>query len=190
MAATKVLVPKVCEHCGKPFMAKTVTTRFCSTACNNKNIKDRKKKEVENKKLAALLEKKKEIYADIQSRPFITVSEASKLFGISEDTIRRMIRRRTIPAINFGQRLTRVDRESLEGFFNSVEIPTEQQEKKEYSLEECYTIGECQKKYDLAESILERIIKGYNIPKKQVGNYVYIPKVEIDKVLNTKYENL
>lgn len=187
MAATKVLVPKVCEYCGKPFMAKTVTTRFCSKGCNEKDIKNRKKKEEEKKKMEAIHKKNKEAYADIQSRPFITVSEASKLFGISEDTIRRMIRRGTIPGINFGIRLTRVDRLSIENFFNSVEVPEEQEEKKEYSLDECYTIGECQKKFNLPESTLERIIKGYNIPKKQVGNYVYIPKTEIDRVMNTNY---
>lgn len=187
MVATKVLVPKICEHCGKPFMAKTVTTRFCSKECNTKNIKERTKKEKEQKQMEDLLKKKREAYIDIQSRPFITVSEASKLFKISEDTIRRMIRRGTIPGINLGVRLMRVDRVSLERFFNRVVVPEEEAEEKEYSLDECYTIGECLKKYNLAESILERIIKGYNIPKKQIGNYVYIPKVEIDKVLNTKY---
>lgn len=190
MAATKVLVPKVCEHCGKPFMAKTVTTRFCSKECNNKDIKERSKKEKEQKKIEELLEKRREVYIDIQARPFITVREASKLFNVSEDTIRRLIRRRTIPGINLGVRLTRVDRVSLEKFFNNVVVPDEEFEEKEYSLDECYTIGECQKKYDIAESILERIIKGYNIPKKQVGNFVYIPKAEIDKVFNTKYQNL
>lgn len=190
MAATKVLVPKVCEHCGKPFMAKTVTTRFCSKECNNKDIKERSRKEKEQKKIEELLEKRRGAYIDIQARPFITVREASKLFNISEDTIRRLIRRRTIPGINLGVRLTRVDRVSLEKFFNNVVVPDEEFEEKEYSLDECYTIGECQKKYDIAESILERIIKGYNIPKKQVGNYVYIPKAEIDKVFNTKYQNL
>lgn len=190
MAATKQLVPKVCEYCGKPFMAKTITTRFCCKECNEKDLKCRKKKEEEQKKMKALLTKQKEVYTDIQSRPFITVPEASKLFRISEDTIRRMIRRGMIPAINLGVRLTRVDRVSLENLFTSVEVPEEQEKTKEYSLDECYTIGECLKKYNLPESTLERIIKGYNIPKHQVGNYVYIPKVEIDKVLNTKYENL
>ncbi|WP_373155230.1 helix-turn-helix domain-containing protein [Bacteroides cellulosilyticus] len=185
MGATLVLVPKVCEHCGKPFMAKTVTTRFCSKECNNKDIKGRKKKEEEKKRIKLAVEKKKNSFIDIQARPFIKVSEASKLFGISEDTIRRMIRKGIIPGVNFGVRLTRVDRECLERFFTSVDVPYE--ERTEYALEECYTIGECLKKYDLAEHILERIICGYNIPKKQVGNYVYIPKIEIDRVMNTKF---
>lgn len=186
MAFSKVLVPKVCEHCAKPFMAKTTTTRFCCKVCSEKHLKEQRKKESEQERSRVLLEQKKKAYIDIQARPYIKVSEAAKLFGISEDTIRRLVRKGIIPGQNLGVRLTRIDRVSLERFYTPVDAPYDD-ENKEYPLEECYTIGECQKKYNLAESILERIIKGYNIPKRQVGNYVYIPKVEIDMVMNTKF---
>lgn len=58
MGATLVLVPKVCEHCGKPFMAKTVTTRFCSKECNSKDIRGRKKKEEEKKRIKLAIDGK------------------------------------------------------------------------------------------------------------------------------------
>ena len=31
---------------------------------------------------------------------------------------------------------------------------------------------------------IRKLIRAFNIPKRKVGNYVYIPRVEIDKVLN------
>lgn len=141
MAFTKVLVPKVCEHCGKPFMAKTTTTHFCSKVCNQQNIKARKKKEEEKKRDKILLEQERKTYIDIQTRPYITVSEASKLFGISQDTIRRLIRKGMIRGKNLGIRLTWVDRESLEKFYSPVDTPYGDEDKREYTLEECYTIG-------------------------------------------------
>ena len=45
MGFSKLKIPRVCEHCSKPFEAKTVTSRFCSTSCNNKALKAKKKLE-------------------------------------------------------------------------------------------------------------------------------------------------
>lgn len=44
MAFSKVLVPKVCEHCAKPFMAKTTTTSFCCKVCSEKHLKEQRKR--------------------------------------------------------------------------------------------------------------------------------------------------
>lgn len=184
MAASKVLIPKICEFCGEPFMAKTVTTLFCSKVCNNKSLREKKKNKEREKKMLSVLQSKKEAIAAMQTRPYVSISEASSLFGISEDTIRRMVRRGTISGINFGKRLTRVNREQMENLFTAIEVPERKEKPKDYKLDECYSIGECLKKYGIPECRLESIIKGCNIPKRQIGNYVYIPKIEIDKIMS------
>jgi len=43
MGVSKLKLPKVCEHCGKAFEAKTVNTSFCSDVCNNASLCKRKK---------------------------------------------------------------------------------------------------------------------------------------------------
>lgn len=184
MAASKVLIPKICEFCSEPFMAKTVTTRFCSKECNDKSLKEKKRNEKREKKMLSILQEKREVIAVIQTRPYVSISEASSLFGISKDTIRRMVRRGTISGINLGERLMRVNREQIENLFTAIEVPERKEKPKNYKLDECYSIGECLKKYGIAECRLESIIQGFNIPKRQIGNYVYIPKVEIDKIMN------
>jgi len=184
MAASKVLIPKICEFCGEPFMAKTVTTLFCSKVCNNKSLRAKKRNEEREKKMLSVLQEKRETIAAIQTRPYVSISEASSLFGISEDTIRRLVRRGTVSGINFGKRLTRVNREQMENLFTTIEVPERKEKPKKYKLDECYSIGECLKKYGIAECRLESIIRGFNIPKQQVGNYVYVPKVEIDKIMS------
>ncbi|MCZ2555130.1 hypothetical protein, partial [Bacteroides fragilis] len=71
-----------------------------------------------------------------------------------------------------------------EQLFTSIVVPEKQKTSKVYELDKCYTIGECLRKYNIPECRLESIIRAFNIPKRKVGNYVYIPRVEIDKVLN------
>ncbi|GHT37275.1 hypothetical protein AGMMS49574_29890 [Bacteroidia bacterium] len=85
MGYSKLKIPKVCEHCGKQFEAKTVITRFCSKECGHKADNARKKA---GRKDA----KQQELIAKIpNNRPYISISEAVLLFGISRDTIYRLV---------------------------------------------------------------------------------------------------
>jgi len=39
--STNIIVNRICEQCGKNFLAKTTVTRFCGIACNRRNYKQR-----------------------------------------------------------------------------------------------------------------------------------------------------
>ena len=95
-----------------------------------------------------------------------------------------MLWRGMLAGANLGIRLTRIDRAQLEQLFTVIVVPEEQIKPKVYELDKCYTIGECLRKYNIPECRLESIIRAFNIPKRKVGNFVYIPKSEIDKVLS------
>ena len=124
MGISKLKIPRVCEQCGRAFEAKTVTTRFCSQECITASNNQRKKKELEEKRQQQILQESAATIAKIQTRPYISIAEAVILFGISKDTIRRLIRAGKIPAINLGQRLTRISREHIENMFK-ITIPDE-----------------------------------------------------------------
>lgn len=91
------------------------------------------------------------------------------------------------PAINLGTRLTRIKREDLEKL-----IPTRDAIKAEKAkpipklynleLENCYTVGEICKKYHINDSSVWAHVRKYSIPSRQIGNFVYIPKEEIDNL--------
>ncbi|MDR2888192.1 MAG: helix-turn-helix domain-containing protein [Bacteroidales bacterium] len=184
MGYSKLKIPKVCEYCRKPFEAKTVTTRFCSKECSHKADNARKKAERKEAK-------QQELIAQIpNNRPYISIAEAVLLFGISRDTIYRLVRMGKIPSINLGDRLTRISREHIETMFAPLEIvsiPTEKQSKKmDYSQEECYTIGEITDKFGVSPATVSNAIRRNSIPKKQVGKFVYVPKKEIDKIFASK----
>ena len=120
MGASKLKLPRICEHCGKPFEAKTVNTRFCSIVCNNASLRQKNKQALEEERKQQILQESVASIAEIQTRPYITVPEAVVLFGISKDTIRRLIRAGKIPAINLGERLTRISRTHLLGIIKEV----------------------------------------------------------------------
>lgn len=185
MGISKLKIPKICEYCEKPFEAKTVTTRFCSPACGNKSGKEKKKQAQEAERKQTLLEQSAAKIAEMQTRPFLSISEATIMFGISKDTIRRLIKAGKIPAFNLGTRLTRVSREHMEAMFTAIVLPEvlkEQPVKLQYETGECYTIAEVSEKFGVSLSTVSNTIRRNSIPKRQVGKFVYVPRELIDKV--------
>ena len=185
MAKSSLKLPRICEQCEKPFEAKTVATRFCSRYCANKSGKERKKQAKEADQKQTLLEKSIHKIADIQTRPYISITEATILFGISKDTIRRLILAGKIPAFNLGQRLTRISRLHMEALFTTIdlpEVPKEEPVRIHYEINECYKIGEISEKFGISPSTVNKTIRQYGIPRRQVGKFVYVPKEQIDKL--------
>jgi excisionase family DNA binding protein len=99
----------------------------------------------------------------------------------------RLIKSGKIPAINLGERLTRVSRAHIEAMFPAIEIPEPSATpiyKTDYKPEECYTIGEISKKFGVSLGTVDKTIRKRSIPKKQIGKYVYVPKEQIDNIFN------
>ena len=134
MAASKLKIPKICKHCGKPFKAKTVITRYCSVICINAASRQRKKQAKEEERKRQILQASAATIAGIQTRPYITVAEAVVLFGISKNTIHRLIKAGKIPAANLGERLTRISRAHIEAMFTAVPIPAEKPQEQEIAI--------------------------------------------------------
>ncbi len=189
MGFSKLKIPRVCEYCSKPFEAKTVMTRFCTVSCANKSGKERKKKEKKQEEKETLLQKYALKIAEVQSREFISVPEATIMFGLSKDTVHRYIKRGIITGVNLGSRLTRVKRSDLEHLFSSVEVLEEKEiviEKPNFEVGNCYTISEISSKFHADPGTVTTLIKRNKIPTKKVGSFVYVPKNLIDKIFDGK----
>ena len=189
MGISKLKIPKICEQCGKPFEAKTVVTRFCSPICVNKSGKEKKRESKDVERKQSILEQSTNQIAQIQTRPYISITDATVLFGISKDTIRRLIKAGKIPAVNLGQRLTRVSRLHIEAMFTEVVLPEEPKEqpvKLRYNESECYKITEVSEKFGVSPSTVNKTIRRNGIPRRQVGKFVYVPKEQIDRIFSNK----
>ena len=120
------------------------------------------------------------------ARDYISIAEAEALFGVSKKTLHRLVRKGEIQSINLGTRLTRISKTELLGKFPLREEPLNRQYAlpKLYNMEpeNCYTIGEICQKYKINDSSVWAQVRKYGIPSRQIGNYVYVPKEEFDKL--------
>ena len=92
-------------------------------------------------------------------REYVSVKEVVAMFGVERTTLYRLIKNGTVPAINVGKRLTRIKRSALETMFLHIN-----------------------------DSSVWAHIRKYSIPSRQIGNYVYVPKEEIDNLYKSEVE--
>lgn len=86
-----------------------------------------------------------------KSKDYITVPEAYALFGISKETLYRLIRKGVIPSVNVGTRQTRVSKKELLKLYplRKKALTKPNPVVKLYNLKpkDCYTIEEIIKKF-------------------------------------------
>ena len=180
MPEAKFQIKRKCEVCGNTFIAKTLDSRYCCRHCADIAYKKRKADKAKEERLNQI--------AQIipGERDFISVKEAVAMYAISRDTLYRLIRKGKLPYINIGERLTRISREQLEKIVPLREEPIKDEHMlpRLYDMEpeNCYTIGEISKKFRIDGSTVWAHIRKYSIPTRQIGNYVYAPKKEIDNL--------
>lgn len=189
--SSNISIQKVCEYCGKDFTAKTTVTRCCSDDCAKKAYKARKRAEKINNAIEVVeVKKQKKVkpIEDLREREFLTAKEVSILLNCSVRSVYYYISNGIIEATNLGNRLTRIKRSNIDKLFN--DNLRSQPKEKQYNISECFSISEAQKKYNISESALQKIIQREEIPKIKQGKFVYIPKVLIDEVFNTEKKDV
>lgn len=181
MPSSKFQIKRVCELCGDVFYAKTMDSKYCSRECG---------KRAYNQKVRML---KKDCHAQFArtlggERLFLTVTEASKLYNVSTDTLYRMIKKGKLKANTKGvirilcKELTKLFGKTIEDI--AIGNEPKLMQRKLYSIEKdnSYTIAEIQKKFNVSEKTVYMHIRQYSIPTRQIGQFVYAPKSEIDQM--------
>lgn len=121
--STNLHIPKTCEYCGNLFTARTTVTRYCSHKCNRIHYKQIKR---EQKVKGALAETHQKTSTpqpsasnpeNLSNKDFLSVTEVSKLIGVSRWTIQRMIKRGQLKAVPFGRKHI-VSKSQIENLFN------------------------------------------------------------------------
>jgi excisionase family DNA binding protein len=108
--STNIRVTKICQHCGSEFIAKTLTTKFCSHLCNSRNYKARAKE----KKVADYEEKVKVAETEfkittakpaLNEKEYFSISDAAVFIGVSKRTIERLIATNQIKVTRLNRRV-------------------------------------------------------------------------------------
>ena len=188
MPRAKFQIERKCKICGKPIMALTIESQYCSPACGQKAYKIRKREQKRNEELQQVIE------GLDSDRDFITVPEAIALFAVGRQTLYHYIRSGKIPSVNLGQRLTRLSKKQLGELFplrTSVIDGEVKTVRKLYDMEpeNCYTITEICKKYKVNDSTVYTQIRKYGIPTRQIGTTCMYQNLKLITFIKTvKYE--
>lgn len=176
---------KKCGFCGKYFIARRIDTICCSNTCSASYVYQRKKQEREKQRL-------QKFAMQIKEKDFLSVSEACKLYQVSKHTIYRQIKLGRVTTVNFGTRMLRISKTDLEKRFipvdsiiNNVTHIAEDAPKAYYFDErDCYTMKEVCDKYKLDFKVVKSAVDSHSIPICHRGFHVFVPRVEIDALLN------
>lgn len=186
MGKSKLQIPKVCLYCGSVFMAKTIKTRYCSRQCVLLASYEKRKHERKLRVQTDLLNTVKS-----NRTTFITIKQALQIFNTTRSTIRRMILTHRIESRKISPRKTFISVQSIEALFplRPNTLNTEKKTKShvfDLTPEHCYTIGEISQRFHVSEKTVYTHIRKNSIPTRQIGNYVYAPKKEIDTLYANK----
>lgn len=82
-------VKRICQWCGKPFMAKKTTTNYCSPQCSKRGYKHRmKERRMELREIQEMLELKRKL----ESQEYFTFSQVSRLMGVSRQYVYKLVK--------------------------------------------------------------------------------------------------
>ncbi|MCP4521804.1 MAG: helix-turn-helix domain-containing protein [Cytophagales bacterium] len=166
-------INKVCKQCGKKFIAKMTTTRYCSHPCAQKAYYERIKAERLSK------QKKQDSIEEVNLKEILTVKEVARLLECSTKTIYRLIDKGTIKAVNLSNRMTRIKRDEIDEILR----PKQEKELLDFNISNYYTMKELRNRFSISDKAIYEIIKREQIKKVKIGKHIYIPKQPIDNIL-------
>ena len=114
--SSNIRVPKICQHCGTEFIAKTTVTKFCGDNCAKRAYKKRKRDQKVQEIAPTAVQKQEYNQEQVREKDFLSIAETCKLLGASRMTLYRQIKNGKIQAAKIGSR-TIIKREEIEKLF-------------------------------------------------------------------------
>ena len=188
--SSNIKVERICEWCGKKFIAQTTVTRFCSKRCSERSYKERfrqKKMAVSNQETATNVANNK-----WRDKDFLTPTQAAELLGIGRMSIYRYIRAGKIKVVRFERKtlISKADIQAMFDFLSPKESESvEAAEKKAKSISDFYTRAEIREKYGVKDSWIYKVVAENNVPKTILRGKAYFSKSHIDRLFSPRKEN-
>jgi excisionase family DNA binding protein len=158
-------------------------TKFCSSQCNNRNYKKRKRNEKTLNAEKTLLESVKSDYKLLETKPFLKITELSKILNVSRSTIYNLINNGTIPIIKVGNR-TLIKKQDIDHVFQSRQLIKTEQPKP--IITSYYTSSQAQLQFDISYNWLYQLIRRNNVPFTYHDNLLIISKPHLDDLMQSR----
>ena len=100
-------VKRICQWCGKPFIAQKTTTCYCSPQCSKRGYKHRIK---ERKMELRHIQEMQELRSSLEKQEYFTFSQAARLMGVSRQYIYKLVKEDKLRASRISGRMALVRR--------------------------------------------------------------------------------
>lgn len=186
---------KFCDFCGRQFVAKKASTRFCSHNCNRKAYKEKLK----NNKLDIIDELKVTMQLAREfPREIMTISEASDYLGISRSTLYRYIDDGIVKALQLPG-IVRVKKKEIDSLFeNALPYTRRERIKKQQTVatstvsnpyEGYVTVREFAAMFDVCLNTAQKILRQEKIRCVTFRNTGYYDKKQVINLISRHEKN-
>ena len=94
-------VRKICQWCGKPFIAKKTTTCYCSHQCSNLGYKERiRERKRQMRKMQELLQPKQAA----EGQDFFSFAQAARLMGVTRQYVYKLVKESKLRASRISEK--------------------------------------------------------------------------------------
>lgn len=173
-------IERICQWCGKSFIAHTMVSRYCSRSCNGKAYKDKQKKERRKEYVDAESNKPLAQVGVIGDKGYLTPNECAVLLGVCRSTIYNMLASGQLKCLQARKRKTLIRRSDIEKMFDEAPAYVKRKSSRHEAVL-YYTTQEIMDKYQIQKKTIYRRCQLNNIPKIEEGNRVYYNRALIDK---------
>lgn len=174
---SKIQVKKICQFCGKEFIAHKLTTMFCSHQCAQRSYKVRKREQ----KLEKVLQKENQppIANTTLKKEYLSCEDVADLMGVSSTTVYRYCITGKIKCIKMNRKIF-IRKLDIDALFQ-VDVPYQVKRIEAKPVTEYYTIDEIVKKYSVSKDTIFKYAASKNIPRIKQGNRTLLSKTHIDR---------
>ena len=176
-------VRKICQWCGKPFIAQKTTTCYCSHQCSNFGYKERiRERKRQLKRSQELLQPRQAA----EGQDFFSFAQAAKLMGVTRQYIYKLVKESKLRASRISGKKSLIRRADIELMMKTK--PYERVVPKEdFDISEYCTAEEIAEKYKVNAKWVWTYTRQHKVPKVRIRQFNYYSKKHIDAAF-AKYE--
>ena len=136
-------VKRICQWCGKPFIAQKTTICYCSPQCSKRGYKHRM---MERKMELRHMQEMQKLRSSLEKQEYFTFSQAARLMGVSREYIYKLVKEEKLRASRLSGKMSLIRKADIELMLKSK--PYERLvAKNDFDITEYYTAEEIAQKY-------------------------------------------
>ena len=176
-------VKRICQWCGKPFIAQKTTICYCSPQCSKRGYKHRM---MERKMELRHMQEMQKLRSSLEKQEYFTFSQAARLMGVSRQYIYKLVKEEKLRASRLSGKMSLIRKADIELMLKSK--PYERLvAKNDFDITEYYTAEEIAQKYKVNAKWVWTYTRQHKVPKVRIRQFNYYSKKHIDAAF-AKYE--